>query len=240
MENEIILGDCFDILLKLDDNSIDLILVDPPYLISKDSNFKKSSQTADENLKRKYNISIDFGNWDKSELDWDFLFTQWKRILKKGGTLLIFYDIWKANDLKEQAEKIGLRQPRVACWVKTNPVPINSKINYLSNAAEYFFTFVKGGKPTFNSEYDNGFYRHPICHGKERLDHPTQKPLNLIRELIKKHSSPGDLILDNFAGTSTTAEACILEDRKFIMIEKDEHYFKLGSDRINRLNNKTL
>jgi site-specific DNA-methyltransferase (adenine-specific) len=235
MENKMILGDCFEHLQKVESDSIDLILVDPPYLISRDSGFKKSGKETKEEVKKKYNISIDFGDWDKIEIDWSFLFSEWKRILKKSGTLLIFFDIWKISELKFYADTSRFKQGRICCWNKTNPVPINSKLNYLSNASEYFFTFVKGSKPTFNSEYDNGFYKFPICHGRERLEHPTQKPLALIRELVKKHSNIGDIILDCFAGTFTTAEACQLEGRSWIMIESDEKYFELGSSRINNL-----
>lgn len=230
----IILGDCLQELPKIESNSIDLIITDPPYLISKDSNFKQTSESTSKEMITKYNISIDFGDWDKIELDFNYLFKEWFRILKKGGTLIVFYDVWKSNDIKESALETGFKQPRVCAWVKTNPVPINSKINYLSNATEYFFTFVKDSKPTFNSKYDNGFYKFPICHGKERLKHPTQKPLGLISELIEKHSNSGDLILDNFAGTGTVGEACIKLDRDYILIEKEESYFSLIVDRLNK------
>jgi site-specific DNA-methyltransferase (adenine-specific) len=231
----IIHGDCFLELSKIENNSVDLILIDPPYLISKESNFKKISETTPQEMKVKYDISIDFGDWDKEELDWDFLFKHYYRVLKKGATLIIFYDIWKCNEVKESAEKYGFKQPRVCAWIKTNPVPINSKVNYLSNATEYFFTFVKGGKPTFHSEYDNGFYKYPICHGKERYNHPTQKPLSLIKELIEKHSNPGDLVLDSFAGTGTTAHACLISERNFIVMEKDDKYYDFIIDRINKI-----
>jgi site-specific DNA-methyltransferase (adenine-specific) len=231
----IICGDCFLELPKIKSNSVDLIIIDPPYLISKDSNFKKVSSDTPDDMKIKYNISIDFGDWDKVVLDWDFLFSEYKRVLKKGGSLIIFYDVWKSNELKESAEIVGFKQHRVCAWIKTNPVPINSKVNYLSNATEYFFTFVKGGKPTFNSQYDNGFYHYPICHGKERYNHPTQKPLALIKELILKHSNPGDLILDTFSGTGTTGHASLLLDREFILIEKDNEYFGIINERLNKI-----
>ena len=230
----IILGDCLQELPKIEINSIDLIITDPPYLISRDSNFKQISDSTSKEMVTKYNISIDFGDWDKVELDFNYLFKEWFRILKKGGTLIVFYDIWKSNEIKESANMVGFKQPRVCAWTKTNPVPINSKTNYLSNATEYFFTFVKGGKPTFNSEYDNGFYKFPICHGKERFQHPTQKPLSLISQLIEKHSNIGDLILDNFAGTGTVGEACVKLDRKYILIEKEEIYFNMIENRLNK------
>lgn len=230
----IILGDCLQELPKIESNSIDLIITDPPYLISRDSNFKQISDSTSKEMSTKYNISIDFGDWDKVELDFNYLFKEWFRILKKGGTLIVFYDVWKSNEIKESANIVGFKQPRVCAWTKTNPVPINSKTNYLSNATEYFFTFVKGGKPTFNSVYDNGFYKFPICHGKERLQHPTQKPLSLISQLIEKHSNSGDLVLDNFAGTGTVGEACIKLGRDYILIEKEETYFNMIGDRLNK------
>ena len=227
--------DCFDYIKELENNSVDLILTDPPYFISRDSNFKKTSESTPEDMKRKYDISIDFGEWDKGDIDWDNLLSEYYRVLKPGGTLIIFYDYWKSNELKLYAEKNKFKQPRIGMWVKTNPVPINSKLNYLSNAVEYFFTFVKKSKPTFNSSYDNGIYNYPICHGKERYKHPTQKPLQLISDLINKHSNPGDLVLDTFAGTGTTAHACLNLNRNYIMIEKDENYFNIMTDRINKV-----
>lgn len=228
----IINGDCLVEISKLLNNSVDLILIDPPYLISRETGFKNYSDNATKDMKNKYNISMDFGDWDKIELNWDILFKEYYRILKKGGTILIFYDIWKSSEIKEYAEKYKFKQPRVCMWTKNNPVPINSKRNYLSNANEYFFTFVKGGKPTFNSKYDSGLYRYPICHGKERFDHPTQKPLELIKELVIKHSNEGDLVLDSFAGTGTTGHACKLLNRDYILIENNVDYINIIEDRL--------
>lgn len=229
----IINDDCFNYIKNISDKSIDLILVDPPYLISRNSGFKGYSADANKELTTKYGqLSIDFGDWDKVEIDWNLLFSEYYRVLKNGGTIVIFFDIWKSNIIKTAAESNKFKQPRIGQWQKTNPVPINSKVNYLSNATEYFFTFVKGKKPTFNSVYDNGVYKYPLCHGKERLKHPTQKPLGLIVDLIKKHSNPGEVVLDTFAGSGTTGHAAILSDRKFILIEKDTEYFKLIEKRI--------
>ena len=233
----IINDDCFNYLSKIESNSIDLILVDPPYLISKESGFKSYSDNANDEIRKKFgNISIDFGDWDKQELDWDLLFNEYYRILKKGGTLIFFFDIWKSSMIKEVAEKNKFKQLRICQWQKSNPVPINSKLNYLSNAIEYFFSFVKGGKPTFNSEYDNGIYKYPICHGNERYDHPTQKPLELMKDLIRKHSNEGDLVLDTFAGTGTTGHAALLLNRKFILIEQNVEYYQIIQDRLNKVN----
>lgn len=224
----LILDDCFNYLSKIEDNSIDLILTDPPYDISKKSGFSSGK------LSKFNQISIDFGYWD-TEIDLDKLFREYYRVLRKGGTLVLFYDIWKSAMIKEFAIKYKFKQPRIGQWLKNNPVPVNSKINYLSNCSEYFFTFVKDKNPTFNSEYDNGIYNFPLCHGKERLEHPTQKPLGLIKNLIMKHSNTGDLVLDTFSGTGTTAEACLETERRYICIERDENYYQLSKLRIDSI-----
>jgi DNA modification methylase len=93
--------------------------------------------------------------------------------------------------------------------------------------------------------YDNGIYeetgelyKFPICHDKGRF-HPTQKPLDLISELIKKHSNEGDLVLDCFSGSGTTAAACIQTNRNFIGCEISEEYYKKSVERLNQ-NNITI
>ena len=86
--------------------------------------------------------------------------------LRKGGTLIIFFDIWKITPLKELLEKHKFKQIRFIEWIKTNPQPLNSSINYLTNCREIALTAVKGGKPTFNSKYDNAIYKFPLQGGK--------------------------------------------------------------------------
>jgi len=228
MKSQVILGDCYEILKGLEKNSVDLVLIDPPYQISRKSNFTKNSKNLKFNK-----INIDFGYWDEEEIDLSLLFEEFKRVLKTSGYLIIFYDVWKSQSLKYYADKSGFKQPRVCQWVKTNPVPINSKKNYLSNSIEFFFTFVKGKNPVFNSSYDKGIYNFPICHGKERTQHPTQKPLGLIKSLVEKHSEPNSIVLDCFGGSGTTGEDCKDLGREFILIEKEIEYYKIICERLN-------
>jgi site-specific DNA-methyltransferase (adenine-specific) len=121
--------------------------------------------------------------------------------------------------------KYKFKQLRFIEWIKTNPQPINSRVNYLTNSREIALLGVKKGKPTFNSEYDKGIYEFPIQGGKKRF-HPTQKSIKLFVELIKKHSNEGDVVVDTFLGGGTTAVACKESGRKFIGSELDEKYFK--------------
>ena len=99
-------------------------------------------------------------------------------------------------------------------WIKTNPQPLNSKTNYLTNSREIAITCIKGSKPTFNSKYDNGIYHYPLQGGKNRF-HPTQKSLKLFEDLIEKHSNEGDTVLDTFLGSGTTLIACKNTNRNF-------------------------
>lgn len=101
----------------------------------------------------------------------------------------------------------------------------------MSNAREIAVVAVKGGKPTFNSQYDNGVYRFPICHEKGRF-HPTQKPLELIEAILLKHSNESDVVLDCFSGSGTTALACLKNNRSFVGCELDESFYRKSIERI--------
>lgn len=226
--NSLIKGDCLEELKRINDNSIDLILTDAPYLISRKSDYQNTK------LDKYKNHSIDFGEWDKKEIDIEELFKEFKRVLKKGGTILFFYDLFKMQEIKETAEELKFKQSRIGIWIKNNPVPINSKVNYLSNSKEFFISFVKGNKKTFNAEYHKGVYHFPLCHGKERTIHKTQKPLKLFEELVKEHSNEKDVILDCFAGSGTSAIAAINTNRNYICIEKDDTYFDLMVERVEK------
>ena len=121
-------------------------------------------------------------------------------------------------------EKIGFKQIRFIEWIKTNPQPLNSSTNYLTNCREIALLGVKKSKPTFNSKYDNAIYRFPLQGGKNRF-HPTQKSLALFEELIKKHSNEDDVVLDTFLGSGTTAVASKNTNRKYKGCEISKEYY---------------
>jgi site-specific DNA-methyltransferase (adenine-specific) len=251
-------------LKTINNNSIDLILTDPPYIISKDSGmnehynnvkfnedndiqqvktedewkeYKNFNGIEDDTNKekyikygsiygKKYCVKTDYGNWDSDftmEILEQFISEYYKK-LKKGGTLIMFFDLWKITELKNLLEKYKFKQIRFIEWIKTNPQPRNSKVNYLSNCREIALIGVKDGNPTFNSSYDNGIYMYPLQGGKNRF-HPTQKSLVLFEELIKKHSNENDSILDTFLGSGTTAIACKNTKRNFKGCEISKEYY---------------
>jgi len=154
----------------------------------------------------------------------EFIAEYYKK-LKNGGTMIIFFDLWKISYLKELMEKHKFKQIRYIEWIKTNPQPLNSSTNYLTNCREIALLGIKGSKPTFNSKYDNGIYMFPLQGGKNRF-HPTQKSLALFEELIKKHSNENDIILDTFLGSGTTAIACRNTKRQFKGCEISTEYYE--------------
>jgi site-specific DNA-methyltransferase (adenine-specific) len=190
---------------------------------------------------KKYAVTTQYGAWDEDfTLEKLNLFVHhFHRVLKPGGTCIIFFDLWKLSYLKEQLESVKFKQHRFIEWIKTNPQPINSQRNYLTNCREIALLAVKGAKPTFNSSYDKGIYdkgiyEYPIYGGKDRF-HPTQKSLPLFEDLIVKHSNEGDIVLDCFLGSGTTAVAALNTNRKFIGCELEKDYFEKSLKRINRL-----
>lgn len=223
---------CFDFLPKIETKSINLILIDPPYEISRETNFQSGELTGTDT--DRFRISMDFGDWDKNFTGLETIFKEGYRVLKDGGTMICFYDIWKIETIKKYYDNNKFKQIRFIEWLKTNPVPINSKINYLSNAREIAVLGIKKAKPTFNSSYDNGIYNFPICHDKGRF-HPTQKPLELIEALILKHSNEGDTVLDCFSGSGTTGVAALKNNRNFLGCEINPEYYEKSLQRIKEV-----
>ena len=227
-ENVILEGDCLEVMAGLADGSVDMVLTDPPYGTNKETGFVNGGCWNTQ-------ISYDFGAWNDAVPDMVSVCDHFHRLLKPCGTAVIWYDIWRITELRAALEGAGFKQIRLVEWIKTNPAPINQSLNYLTNCREVAVLGVKGGTPTFHSQYDNGIYNYPICRDEGRF-HPTQKPVDLMRELVRKHSNPGDMVLDTFAGSGSTCVAAMLEGRRFQGIEIDGEYASRARDRIDDAN----
>jgi len=222
-------ADCFDFLPTVKDGSIDAVITDPPYEISRESGFAQGNNPEFDRLK----VSMDFGEWDKNFVGMDDVIKHFYRVLKPHGTIIIFYDLWKLTTLADWMTAAGFKQLRFIEWVKTNPVPLNQSVNYLTNAREIALTGVKKSKPTFHGKYDNGIYSYPIAHGPDRI-HPTQKPVELIKALVLKHTNANDTVLDCFLGSGTTAVACQETERNFTGCEKHKPYYDHCKGRVRQ------
>ena len=256
--------DALEYLSTIPNNTVDLVLTDPPYIISRESGMNTHYKNVEYNKKyniefikteeewekyktennissdekklnymkygtiygKKYCVKTDYGSWD-SDFTIEMLdnyISEFYKKLKKGGTIIIFFDLWKITLLKDLLEKHKFNQIRFIEWIKTNPQPLNSNLNYLTNCREIALVAVKGPKPTFNSKYDNGIYMYPLQGGKNRI-HPTQKNLKLFEELILKHTNENDIVLDVFLGSGTTLFACKNTFRHFMGCELSSEYY---------------
>ncbi len=228
--------DAITFLTSIENSSVDLIHTDPPYIISRKTGF---GSIGEKGVKR-FAVSMDFGEWDNEDVErheemMKSVIKEYYRVIKQGGTCIIWYDLFKIESLKKYLEDAGFKQIRFIEWVKTNPVPLNSKRNYLTGVREIALTAVKGGKPTFHSEYDNGIYSAPIHRDGGKRIHPTQKSLSITKELIEKHSNPGEIVLDTFCGSATTLCAATELERKYLGCEISEKYFVLAENRLGKL-----
>ena len=242
--NEIVLGDALEVLPTLEDESIDLVLTDPPYFISNEVGISRSSQG-----KYKGNdITHDFGEWDNfgtNENFYDFTKTwvdECARVLKPGCFFISFFDKRRLSwlfDMLEFGHSFRVRD--IFTWVKTNPVPQVRKVKF-AQATEMAVILSKPGDEN-KFQWRNGYHpnlkRVPIVGGKERLKgadgktlHMTQKPERIIRTLMDYFCESGGVVLDPFAGTGTAAVEAIKSGRQYICIEREEHYYHAALERL--------
>ena len=240
--NKIYLGDCLDLMKEIDDKSIDLICCDLPYAVLNKSNKNAQwdSEISLDKLWEQYNRIIkDYGAI--------LLFGQGMFTAK---LMMSNPDMWRYNLIWNKDRTTGfLNASRMPLRCHEDIVVFYKKLPTYNPQMTY-------GKP----KHSRGYGEHKItnnCYGsyndaKGKSDnelyypksiinikkehettvyHPTQKPVDLIRYLIRTYSNEGDLILDNTCGSGTTAIAAYMEGRNFICMEKDEKYFQIASDR---------
>ncbi len=209
------------------DFKVDHIITDPPYNISKDNNFAT--------MKSAKRQGVDFGEWDKN-----FDLTGWiadaEKILKPGGTFIVFNSYRNLTPIIEKMESCGLIVKDIIKWIKTNPMPRNIDRRYVQDT-EYAIWAVKPKKPwIFNKKIDKPYlraeYRTSTVGGSERTCHPTQKSEKLMSEIIEVHSNRNDVILDPFMGSGTTGVSALSKGRQFIGCELNETYFKIAEKRL--------
>lgn len=133
--------DCFDYLQALPDKSVNLVLTDTPYEVSRSTNFQSGTATGKDT--DRFRVSMNFGDWDNNFTGLDAVIKECYRVLTDGGTIICFYDIWKITTLKKYFDDAKFRQIRFIEWLKTNSVPLNSKINYLTNSREIAVSGIK-------------------------------------------------------------------------------------------------
>lgn len=226
--NKIYNKDCISWIKDVPDNTIDLVIIDPPYKIRKKTQEVNSLAIA----VKKYNLELQRDNlideYDKSILE------ELIRVMKKiniyiwcNGEQVPFYIDYFVNKNNCKMD--------ILVWNKTNAMPLyNNK--YMTDK-EYCLYFRKGGycKPTCYEDAKTVFYLPINQKDKKKWIHPTIKPLSIIRTLIRNSSKENDVVLDCFLGSGTTAVACILENRNYIGVELNKKYYDIANKRISEL-----
>ena len=244
-------ADCLKILADLDENSVDMVFADPPYLLSNGGFSVHAGKR----------VSVNKGEWDKSNgLKKDFEFhLEWikavKRVLKPSGTIWIsgtYHSIYQCGFALQVA---GFHVLNDVAWFKPNASPnLSCRFFTASHETLIWARKEKKSKHTFNYELmKNGNWpedqlKKPglqmrsvwSIHTPKPIEkrfgkHPTQKPADLLKRIVLASTNKGDLILDPFAGSSTTGLAAYLYGREFIGIDTEKQYLDLSIKRFEEL-----
>lgn len=239
-------GDCLAILPTLADKSVNMIFADPPYFLSNDGLTIKNGRIQ----------SVNKGEWDRADLhnisqfnhDW---LTKIRQVLTDNGTIWISGTHHNIFIIGQLLNELGFKILNIITWEKPNPPP-NFSCRYFTNSAEWIIWARKHPKIPHYFDYDlmkrlNGdkqmkdIWRLPAVTKweKEQGKHPTQKPLGLLSRIVFASTQKGDLVLDPFAGSSTTGITCLLLDRRFIGIEKESEFLALSKRRFDAINERT-
>jgi len=242
--NKIYCMDCLEGLKQIDDNSIDLVLTDPPYNIMGFQNIKTTDTTIIRNV-----------DWDKIPISIPHLMQNYEKILKDGGSFVIFCsDKQLGQYIDYCSTSQSLRYSNTLIWEDRMCHPSVRKRSFSNHAqymafghkevlsaqkeSKYTFNWL-GEKQMSNVMHFNGctsFEYGKANNGKvgEWVGHPTQKPTKLLKHILKICSNEGDLILDPFMGSGTTAVACKQLQRNFIGFELSQKYVDIANKRLQQ------
>tara|TARA_B100001093_G_scaffold514118_1_gene587463 strand:- start:262 stop:1344 length:1083 start_codon:yes stop_codon:yes gene_type:complete len=246
--NRIIQGDCVEVLKSLPNESVDLIFADPPYNLQLKKELKRPDNSKVNAVNDDWDKFTSFSEYDKFTYDW---ILQCKRILKPNGTIWIIGSYHNIFRVGKTIQDLGFWILNDIIWRKSNPMP-NFKGTRFTNAHETLIWASKQERSKYRFNYDamkslNGDLQMrsdwtlPICSGNERLKvngnkvHSTQKPETLLSRIIISSSDIGDIILDPFLGSGTTAAVAKKYNRQWIGIERDKNYVFEAKKRIDNI-----
>ncbi len=224
-------GDSYSLIKELKKNKIIVnhIITDPPYNISKSNNFSTMKNP------RK---GVNFGKWD---FDFDLYswIAEYVDILDNNGSMIIFCSYRFISHIITELEQNNMVVKDILIWQKSNPMPRNVNRRYVQDSEFAIWAVKKNATWVFNkpveTPYLRAFYKTPTVLGAERTNHPTQKSLKLMEQIINVHTNPGEIVLDPFMGSGTTGVAALKNNRKFIGIELDTNYYEIALNRVKKI-----
>lgn len=244
--NQILAGDCVEVMNSLPENSVDLIFADPPYNLQLKGELHRPDNSRVDAVDDAWDQFDTFAAYDRFTNAW---LKAARRILKPNGAIWVIGSYHNIFRVGAALQNHGYWILNDVVWRKSNPMP-NFRGKRLTNAHETMIWASKqeASKYTFNYEalksLNDGVQMRsdwvlPICTGHERLKdengdkaHPTQKPESLLHRVLVASTNPGDVVLDPFFGTGTTGAVAKMLGREFIGIEREEAYRKVAAKRI--------
>lgn len=220
--NKVYWGDCLEEMKQIPDKSIDLVITDPPYRVISGGNKHKDGVGWHGSVLEKNDGKI----FKYNDIKFSDYLPELYRVLKDGSHCYIMVNFINLSDLLIESKNSGFHQHNLLVWEKNNKV-LNRW--YMKNAEYILFLYKKPSKkiniigtPTILKS------NNPI-----NKKHPTEKPEELMEIMIKNSSNENDVILDPFAGSGTTAIACLNTNRNYILIEKEKEYIDIINKRIS-------
>ena len=217
---KLINDDCLEVMKQIPNESVDLVVADPPYRMT-----KRGKSCRPNYMPNNMGDNVFDGSVPSSE--------QWMRecyrVLKNGTH---FYTFCNTNDLVQyliDADKVGFKLHNVITMIKDTKMPNRWYLKY----CELILFFRKGKAKPINDMTSKDYVKVEMPTKKNGKLHITQKPLDLITKLITNSSEINQLVLDPFMGSGTTGVACVNTNRNFIGIELDKNYFNIAKERIN-------
>lgn len=225
MKYRLINGDCNKELDKIIDTGFkfDFILIDPPYKLENHGGTRKA-------MARRMNKIKDEIDFISNGFDYDTIFNKLIE-LQNIINMCIFCSNKQISKIMGWFEDKGY-SVTLLVWKKTNPSPL-CNLKHISDLE--FIVYVRGKGAYWNSdenlEIKYKLKQHSIINGKNKF-HPTEKPVNLLKELIRLHTKENDMILDCFMGSGSTGVACKELNRNFVGIELNKEYFEIAERRM--------
>ena len=247
--NSIIVGDCIETLKAMPDRSVDLVFADPPYNLQLGGDLLRPDNSKVDAVDDDWDRFASFEEYDRFTRAW---LAECRRVLKDDGALWVigsYHNIFRVGAILQD---LGFWVLNDVVWRKTNPMP-NFRGRRFTNAHETMIWASMGPKARYTFNYEamkalnedlqmRSDWLFPICSGAERLreecgrkTHPTQKPEALLHRILLASSQEGDLVLDPFLGSGTTAVAAKRLGRSFIGIERDTGYAEAAKMRLSAL-----
>lgn len=244
--DQILVGDCIELINKLPEKSVDLVFADPPYNLQLQGELLRPNNSIVDAVDNDWDKFDTFQAYDQFSRDW---LAAVRRVLKDDGGLWVigsYHNIYRVGSVLQD---LGFWILNDVIWRKTNPMP-NFRGRRFTNAHETLlwcsksedskrYTFNYDAMKAFNEDQQMRSDWHlPLCTGSERIKvdgrkaHPTQKPESLLSRVLLSTSKPGDVVLDPFFGSGTTGAVAKKLGRRFIGLEREQTYAEIAMDRI--------